>query len=150
MDSRNDCSDFGVAPREDPASRARARGGLGLLLDGLVDEVVARVVEELRHALRSSEPTQPWRLLDLEEAAQRLGRSTRWLRERVKRGDLAYVRLDGGALAFLVDDLEAFARERRIGDETLAGRLHDAGNGARHAASRDSHLAGNQKVGARR
>jgi len=37
------------------------------------------------------------------------------VRERVKRGDLADVRLDGGALAFDVEDLRAFAAERRVG-----------------------------------
>ena len=92
-----------------------------------VDELVALVVERLAPAIsselattlemRTSLQSEPWRLLDLEEAAQRLGRSTRWIRERVKRGELASVRLDGGALAFDLDDLHAFAAARRIGGE---------------------------------
>ena len=40
-----------------------------------------------------------WRLLTLQEAAERLGRSERWLRERVRRREIAVHRIDGGALA---------------------------------------------------
>lgn len=87
---------------------------LRLDLDAVLDELASRVAERLH-----SEPVPPaveaWRLLDVQEAAARLGRSTRWVRERVRRGELARVRLDGGALAFDPDDLREFARERRIG-----------------------------------
>jgi excisionase family DNA binding protein len=82
-------------------------------------------------------------LLDLEEAAQRLGRSKRWVRERAKTGALPHVRLDGGALAFEVDDLREFARDRRI---PLAGRLQSNGNGASDAALAPPHLPAIQKA----
>ena len=59
-------------------------------------------------------------LLNLEEAAARLGRSTRWVRQRAKEGELAHVRLDGGALAFRIEDLQAFAEERLIACRALA------------------------------
>ena len=55
----------------------------------------------------------------MSEVAARLGRSTRWVRERA--GDLAFVRLDGGALAFDLEDVRCFARERRIACRPLAG-----------------------------
>jgi hypothetical protein len=36
------------------------------------------------------------------------------VRERAKKGDLPYVRLDGGALAFELADVQNFACARRI------------------------------------
>ena len=66
------------------------------------------------------------------EAADRLGCSTRWVRERVKRGDLADVRLDGGALAFDVEDLRAFAAERRVGGSNRLSELAVTGEPRRH------------------
>lgn len=124
------------------------------LLEGLVellaDALAPRVAAELAGAGRA-EPLggEPWRLLDLEEAAERLGRSTRWVRERAKRGELPFVRLDGGALAFLVEDLEAFARARRVPaeDGSLAGRLQVLGDGASGAGLRGAGRVGNRRVG---
>jgi len=82
---------------------------VGELADALAPRVVALLDEGRKPA-----PLEPWRLLDVEETARRLGRSTRWVRERAKRGDLPSIRLDGGALAFDLRDLQAFARRRRI------------------------------------
>lgn len=82
---------------------------------------------------------EPWRLLDVEQAAARFGRSTRWVRNRVKAGELPSVRLDGGALAFeLADDLQAFARARRVALEepqALAARLQAAHQATRKPRS---------------
>jgi hypothetical protein len=95
------------------------------LFSQLAGELAPRVAAALStNAAR--EERDEWRLLDLEDAAARLGRSTRWVRERVRRGDLPFVRLDGGALAFELDDLRAFARARRVAvnePEALAARL---------------------------
>lgn len=92
-------------------------------LDGLTAElaekVASRVLAEL--AAQAEPAGEPWCLLDVEGVAVRLGRSGRWVRERVKRGDLPYVRLDGGGLAFELDDVRAFARARRISCSGLAG-----------------------------
>lgn len=97
----------------------------------IVDSIADAVAERLLSA--ATPPTErEWRLLNVEEAAARLGRSTRWLRERAKCGDVPYVRLDGGALAFEVADLQAFAAARRVDDtaQTLAAAL--AGAEMRH------------------
>jgi hypothetical protein len=77
---------------------------------------------------------EPWRLLDLEEASARLGRSTRWVRDRVNRGELARVVLDGGDWRFLLVDLQAFAEARRTsadGASPLARRLQPTREPAR-------------------
>lgn len=84
-------------------------------LDELAERVAAKLANELEGRQPAPDAGEPWRLLTLKEAAARLGRSERWLRERAKRGDVAHVRLDGGALAFDVDDLREFARARRVG-----------------------------------
>lgn len=98
--------------------------------DDLVEAVATAVAERLADAGNSEAATE-WRLLTLDEAAQRLTRSTRWLRERAKRGDLPHVRLDGGALAFDPDDVREFARARRVGlPGSLAGPLAGRRNGA--------------------
>jgi hypothetical protein len=86
--------------------------------DELVERISDRVVEKLGGA-QPPERVEPWKLLNLEEAAQRLGRSERWVRERVKDGTLAVVRLDSAALAFELHDLRAFAQARRIGGSEL-------------------------------
>ena len=87
-------------------------------LQALAELLAARVSEEVAAAVREALPAptdaEPWRLLNLEETSARLGRSPRWVRERAKRGDLAYVRLDGGALGFDLVDVQEFARSRRI------------------------------------
>src|SRR5262245_6578210 len=97
------------------------------LLDGLtVDAVLDLAAEALadrvaaRLGTHQAEPApEPWRLLALPEVAERLGRSERWVRDRVRVGDLARVRLDDGAFAFLLDDVIAFAEARRVGARGL-------------------------------
>jgi excisionase family DNA binding protein len=113
------------------------------LVAALAEELAPLIAAELAAQVPQPATAEPWHLLDLEEAAQRLGRSKRWVRERAKTGDLPHVRLDGGALAFELDDLREFARERRI---PLAGRLQSNGNGASDAALALPHLPGIQKV----
>lgn len=65
-----------------------------------------------------------WHLLDGEEVGERLGRSGRWIRERAKRGDLPFVKLGGGALAFDLADVQAAPRcsEARDDDDAPGGR----------------------------
>ena len=111
-------SENGRAACDLEPSRARESGAL---LDFVLDDLALRVAERLATSNgHVPEAPEPWRLLTLEEAAACLTRSTRWVRERVKAGDLAYVRLDGGAFAFDPDDVRAFARGRRVGgEETL-------------------------------
>lgn len=79
-------------------------------LEQLIAVAVADELER-RGSVRPAEDSQPegepWRLLTLDEAAKRLGRSPRWLRERKEQ--VGYVRLDGGALTFRLEDLQAFA-----------------------------------------
>jgi hypothetical protein len=113
------------------------------LVAALAEELAPRLAAELAGQLPSSPVAEPWHLLDLQQAAERLGRSPRWVRERAKTGALPHVRLDGGRLAFELDDLREFARERRI---PLAARLQANGNGASDAAFLLPHLPGNQKV----
>lgn len=112
----------------------------------LLDEFAARVADALAPkiavALRDQlgpAAADPWRLLDVEQAAARLGRSSRWLRGKAKSGAIPYVRLDGGALAFELDDLRAFAASRRVSAENvdlLAPRLHALGDPASRAGLR--------------
>lgn len=91
------------------------------LLTAFLDELAERVAAKIRDGLPAQE--EPWRLWTLGETAERLTRSERWVRERVKRGQLPSVRLDGAALAFLPADVQAFAEARRVGlDAALAGR----------------------------
>lgn len=109
------------------------------LVAAIAAELAPRVAEEL--ARRESTPAaveEPWRLLTLEEAASRLGRSTRWVRDRVKRGELPHVKLDRGAFAFELADLQAFAEERRVsadGARALSRRLQVVRDPARGAGS---------------
>jgi helix-turn-helix protein len=94
------------------------------LVDSLVDEVaekVARRLAGLAHARADGAADgDGWHLLDVDEVATRLGRSPRWVRDRARRGDLPHVRLDGGALAFLLADVVGFAEARRIACSPLA------------------------------
>lgn len=85
------------------------------VLEAIAEQLAPRIVAQLdgRLPATAAEYGEPWRLLTLKEAAARLGRSERWVRERKEQ--IGYVRLDGGALAFDVEDLQAFARERRVG-----------------------------------
>ena len=89
---------------------------LTLLVDALACELAPRVAAELARTASPAGEVEPWRLLDLEEAAARLGRSTRTVRAWAKAGLLMSVKLDGGALAFELADLQAFAAARRVGD----------------------------------
>jgi hypothetical protein len=85
--------------------------------------IAAAVVDELERRgslppVGTSQPeVEPWRLLTLDEAAERLGRSPRWVRQRKEA--IGYVRLDGGALAFRLEELQAFAAERVVGGRRL-------------------------------
>lgn len=117
------------------------------VLDGLVALVVDGVLDGLRAPVLVEPPA--WRLLTLAEAASRLGRSERWVRDRIKAGELPYVRLDGGAFAFELDDLQTFARVRRIGAEgleSLAERLQVPLHPAPGAALLARRLGDSQKV----
>jgi hypothetical protein len=87
---------------------------LRVSLDGLVDEIVERVVAELDgHAHAAQEEAEPWRLLSLEEAAARLGRSPRWVRDH--KDAIGWVKLGEGSLLFDPEDVRLFARARRVG-----------------------------------
>jgi excisionase family DNA binding protein len=124
----------------DTATRTRVREDLfGAIISLIADEVAARLSPALAP---STALVEDWRLLNVDEAAERLGRSTRWVRERVKRGELDYVKLDGGALAFELDDLREFADRRRV---ALAGRLQPNGD-----AASVRRLRGADRVGYRR
>jgi hypothetical protein len=119
------------------------------LPDEVLDELAARVASRVLAAGRvQTDPCgdthEPWRLLDVEDVATRLGRSTRWVRERVKRGDLTRIRLDGGKLAFELADVQAFAQARRVS----ADRVHDDGEPARNGRSRRAETVANRRVGA--
>lgn len=118
------------------------------LVEAVAAQVAARVTAELADA--DARPAEPWRLLKLEEAAARLGRSERWLRERAtRRGELPYVRLDGGALAFLVEDLEAYAWARRVsadGSRPLADRLQAGRDSSSDAGSPTARPVGDRRV----
>jgi len=126
-------------PSEPSASERFA--ALPVLVDELVGALAAAVAASLGGSQAAT--VDAWRLLNVEEAAERLGRSTRWVRERVKRGDLPYVKLDGGALAFEVDDLRAFAQARRV---PLAGRLHLVAGGSDLPSARRGDRVGNRRV----
>lgn len=95
----------------DADSPAELRDAVEKALRSLVDLVVAEARE-------TSQPPvdEPWRLLTLGEAADRLGRSERWVRERVRRRELPVVRVDA-KLGFVLDDLVAFVAAHRVGLE---------------------------------
>jgi excisionase family DNA binding protein len=90
----------------------------------LLDEVAERVAQRVAALVQGSDrgggsEAQAWRLLTLEEVAERLGRSPRWVRDQVKAGELARIRLDGGAFAFDLEDVQAFARARRLPSDSV-------------------------------
>jgi hypothetical protein len=89
------------------------------MYDDMVERISDRVVEKLAGAEQQDKP-EAWCLLTLKQAAERLTRSPSWLRERARRGDVPTVRLDGGALAFRLEDLQGFA-ERHLVDGTKHG-----------------------------
>jgi hypothetical protein len=107
---------------------APSTDALDQLVAAVAEEFAPRIAAELAPLVAAelprpsaSDTTEPWHLLDLPEAARRLGRSERWVRAR--KAEIGYVRLDGGALAFDLADVQAFARARRVGgpEYELAG-----------------------------
>jgi predicted DNA-binding transcriptional regulator AlpA len=97
---------------------------VALLADALAPRIAAELATKV--PAPAVDDRDPWRLLGVEEVAERLGRSTRWVRDRAKRGDLPWIRLDGGALAFDLADVQEFALARRVSADdagSLAGRL---------------------------
>lgn len=115
------------------------------VVEAIADEVAARVAAQVA-GVSSGEQ---WRLYTLAEVVDMVGRSERWVRERVKRGELPHVKLDGGALAFDLADVRAFARARRVGrdaGEVLEGRLRMVGDPAAGAGSRGGRRAGDRRV----
>lgn len=132
-------------PRSAPDVGERRSASIALpeILDSVLDLVVERLTPAITADLASTlseirRETLHWRLLNVEEAAARLGRSSRWVRERVKRGQLPYIKLDGGALAFELGDVQAFAEARRISagePAVLAERLQVARQPATREAS---------------
>jgi len=68
---------------------------LSAFLDELAERVAARLSGGEPHAQIQRSP-DPWRLWTLEETAQRLTRSERWVRERAKQGELPFVRWTAG------------------------------------------------------
>jgi len=76
-------------------------------------------------------PDADLRVSTLEDVAARLARSERTVRQWVKDGLLPHVRLDGGALAFELKDIRAFAAARRVSAAdgwALAGRPARSGS----------------------
>ena len=122
------------------------------LVEGLADAIVERLScsDGSRHgAMAENDQPGSWRLLDTAQAAALLTRSERWLRERAKRGDLPYVKLDGGPFAFDIDDLRAFVKARRVPleeDETLAGHWQPPGKAAPQTGSPDHHRPSKPRV----
>ena len=121
------------------------------LLDDVVRALASELAQLVAAELRPATPTEgePWHLLDLDEAAARLGRSTRWVRDRVKTGDLPHVRLDVGAFAFELADLQAFAQARRVAleePEALATRLRAAREPASALGFGNGHRVGDRRV----
>ena len=122
------------------------------LLDRLVvelaDVLAPRVAAELAAQLSPS-GGEPWRLVGVEEVAAALGRSRRWVHGAVKERGLPFIRLDGGALAFDLEDVRAWALDRRVPaveDDPLAGRLHPARKPASAAGSNGRARTTMQKV----
>jgi hypothetical protein len=89
-----------------------------VVLPGEVSQAIsAGLRDEVMRLLSSTPHQEEWRLWNLSETARRLGRSERWVRERVKEGTLPRIRLDGGALMFDPKDVQSFARARRVPPE---------------------------------
>jgi hypothetical protein len=83
-----------------------------LLSPASIESFAELVAEKVAAKVPEDETEEAWHLADVEEAAQRLGRSTRWIRDH--KDEIGRVRLDGGALAFRLEDLRAFADKRRV------------------------------------
>lgn len=122
------------------------------VLEELVADVAERIATRVLAGLELPAPAgeEPWRLADVEEVAARLGRSKRWVHGAVKERGLPFIRLDGGALAFDLDDVRAWARDRRVPaaePEALAGRWQGGRNGAPEDGSRTRTRTVMQKAG---
>jgi hypothetical protein len=99
----------GAPPQEDHGQRYEF---LLVAPPGLVEAIAGVIAAEVRPSIAAREDR--WQLWNIEETGARLGRSERWIRERVRRGDLPHVKLDGGALAFDPEDVRRFAASRRV------------------------------------
>jgi predicted DNA-binding transcriptional regulator AlpA len=121
-------------------------------LDSLVELVAERVAERVLVELRNVTPAplaEPWRLLDVDEVAAMLGRSPRSVHTFAKERGLAFIRLDGGALAFDPDDVQAWARARRVPaaeNDPLADRWQAPREQAREQGSGNGDRTAMQKV----
>jgi hypothetical protein len=116
---------------------------LQALVAVVADELAPRIADAVGTRTAPVGEAEQWHLLDVDQAAARLGRSTRWVRERAKRGDLPVVKLDGGALAFELADLQAFAQSRRV---PLADRLQPSREVASRVALGPSDRVANRRV----
>lgn len=124
----------------------------------VVDEFAAQVAALLapkvivalgRVSLSSGSPTPAWALVGVDEVAAVLGRSKRWVHGAVKERGLPFIRLDGGALAFDLEDVRGWALDRRVPAldvDSLAGGLRAPRNPRVHRGSRVADLTGTQKV----
>jgi hypothetical protein len=61
--------------------------------DELARAISASLRDEVMSLLSSTQDSDDWRLWNLSETARRLGRSQRWVRERVREGKLPRIRL---------------------------------------------------------
>ena len=93
---------------------AAAASLLNEFSDALAKVIADKVAAQLLEVIANVQQPQPWRLLSTTEAAAVLCRSRRWMLTAVKERGLPYVRLDGGGLAFDPEDLQSWARSRRI------------------------------------
>ena len=107
---------------------------LAPLVAAIAEQLAPRVAELVAEALPAAAAEEPWRLYNLEEVAAMLGRSTKWVRKR--KDAIGWVRLDSTALAFELEDVRRFARERRIACEPLASVEEPLLPGAFSAARR--------------
>src|SRR5438874_9130426 len=90
----------------------------------LVDAIAEAVAANLTGRLPVAGERDEWRLWSEQETAERLGRSTRWVRERAKEGSLPSVRLDAhGGRMYDPEDVKAFAKARRMPLEESGPRL---------------------------
>ena len=84
----------------------------------LVEAVAERVAELVVEKMPAPAAEEPWRVYTVDQVAAKLGRSTRWVRDR--KDLIGWVKLDDGAFAFELEDVRRFARERRIACAPLA------------------------------
>jgi excisionase family DNA binding protein len=78
----------------------------GNLLDALIDEIAARVANELRKQEPASEPASPW--LDVKQAADYCCMTPDAIRAADKRGQIRAHRSETGRVRFKRADLDAF------------------------------------------